>query len=57
MIDLLDIIRLSGSIASANFIFQEGWIIDVGEILTDVLIEAGMAVRYDGGKQTQKWCE
>jgi len=22
-----------------------------------VLIEAGMAVRYDGGKKTHKWCE
>jgi hypothetical protein len=22
-----------------------------------LLIEAGMAVRYDGGKKTHKWCE
>ena len=28
-----------------------------GENLADVLIEAGMAVRYDGGKKTYKWCE
>ena len=28
-----------------------------GESLADVLIEAGMAVRYDGGKKTHKWCE
>ena len=27
-----------------------------GENLADVLIEAGMAVRYDGGKKTHKWC-
>jgi len=27
-----------------------------GESLADVLIEAGMAVRYDGGKKTHKWC-
>ena len=28
-----------------------------GENLADVLVEAGMAVRYDGGKKTHKWCE
>ena len=28
-----------------------------GESLADVLIEAGMAVRYDGGKKNYKWCE
>ena len=28
-----------------------------GENLADILIEAGMAVRYDGGKKTHKWCE
>ena len=28
-----------------------------GESLADMLIEAGMAVRYDGGKKTHKWCE
>ena len=28
-----------------------------GENLADMLIEAGMAVRYDGGKKTHKWCE
>ncbi|MBT6717965.1 MAG: thermonuclease family protein [Nitrospina sp.] len=27
------------------------------ENLADVLVEAGMAVRYDGGKKTHKWCE
>jgi endonuclease YncB( thermonuclease family) len=27
-----------------------------GESLADMLIEAGMAVRYDGGKKTHKWC-
>ena len=27
-----------------------------GENLADVLVEAGMAVRYDGGKKTHKWC-
>ena len=28
-----------------------------GENLADVLVEAGMAVRYDGGKKTHRWCE
>lgn len=28
-----------------------------GESLGDMLVEAGMAVRYDGGKKTHKWCE
>jgi len=28
-----------------------------GESLADVLIEAGVAVRYDGGKKTKGWCE
>jgi micrococcal nuclease len=28
-----------------------------GENLADVLIDAGMAVRYDGGKKTHNWCE
>ena len=28
-----------------------------GENLADMLIETGMAVRYDGGKKTHKWCE
>jgi micrococcal nuclease len=28
-----------------------------GESLADVLVEAGMAVRYGGGKKTHKWCE
>ena len=27
-----------------------------GESLADMLIEAGMAVRYDNGKKTHKWC-
>jgi len=27
-----------------------------GESLGDMLIEAGVAVRYDGGKKTHKWC-
>ncbi len=27
-----------------------------GEDLGEVLVEAGMAVRYDGGKKTHKWC-
>ena len=27
-----------------------------GESLADMLIEAGMAVRYDGGKKPHKWC-
>jgi micrococcal nuclease len=25
--------------------------------LTDILIEAGMAINYDGGKKTYKWCD
>ena len=28
-----------------------------GENLADMLIEAGMAVKHDGGKKTHKWCE
>jgi len=28
-----------------------------GESLADELIEAGMAVPYDGGKKTYNWCE
>ena len=28
-----------------------------GENLADMLIQAGMAIRYDGGKKTHKWCE
>ena len=28
-----------------------------GESLADMLIEAGMAVRYDSGKKTHKWCD
>ena len=28
-----------------------------GENLADVLIEAGMAIKYYGGKKTHKWCE
>ena len=28
-----------------------------GENLADMLVEAGVAVRYDGGKKTYKWCE
>jgi hypothetical protein len=28
-----------------------------GESIGDLLVEAGMAVRYDGGRKTHKWCE
>ena len=28
-----------------------------GESLGDMLIEAGVAVRYSGGKKTKNWCE
>ena len=28
-----------------------------GENLSDLLIGAGMAIRYNGGKKTHKWCE
>ena len=28
-----------------------------GENLGDILVEAGMAVRYDGGKKNKNWCE
>ena len=28
-----------------------------GDSLADELIDAGMAVRYDGGKKTHNWCE
>ncbi len=28
-----------------------------GENLGDIRIEAGVAVRYDGGTKTKDWCE
>ena len=28
-----------------------------GEDLGDMLVEAGMAVRYNGGKKNARWCE
>ena len=28
-----------------------------GDSLADMLIEVGMALRYDSGKKTYKWCE
>ena len=28
-----------------------------GESLADMLIEAGMAIKYEGGKKTPKWCD
>ncbi len=28
-----------------------------GENLGDMLVEAGMAIHYNGGKKTHKWCE
>jgi hypothetical protein len=28
-----------------------------GESLAELLIEAGVAVRYDDGKKTHRWCE
>ena len=28
-----------------------------GESIADILIESGMAVRYDGGKKTKNWCQ
>jgi len=28
-----------------------------GENLADMLVEAGVAVRYDGGKKLKNWCE
>ena len=33
------------------------YVIVDGENLADMLIEAGMAIRYDGGKKIHKWCE
>ena len=27
-----------------------------GENLAEILLEAGMAVRYDGGRKIHKWC-
>ena len=27
-----------------------------GENLGDMLVEAGIAIKYDGGKKIQKWC-
>jgi endonuclease YncB( thermonuclease family) len=28
-----------------------------GESLADLLVEAGMAVKYDGGKKKKVWCD
>jgi len=28
-----------------------------GESLSEMLVEAGMAIRYNGGKKTHNWCE
>jgi len=28
-----------------------------GESLADILIDSGMAIRYDGGKKIKDWCE
>ena len=28
-----------------------------GESLADILIEAGMAIKYNGGKKTYEWCD
>ena len=28
-----------------------------GESLADLLIESGMAIKYDGGKKNKNWCE
>jgi len=28
-----------------------------GDNLADILIEAGMAIKYNGGKKTHKWCD
>ena len=28
-----------------------------GENLADILIEAGVAIQYSGGKKTKNWCE
>ena len=27
-----------------------------GESLGDILVETGMAIRYDGGKKMKNWC-
>ena len=40
-----------------NFFRIASDVIVDGESLADMLIEAGMAVRYGGGKKTHKWCE
>ena len=29
----------------------------VGEDLGNMLVEAGVAARYDGGKKSRKWCK
>jgi hypothetical protein len=28
-----------------------------GENLADILVESGVAAKYDGEKKTHKWCE
>jgi hypothetical protein len=29
----------------------------IGKSANDMLIEAGMAIKYDGGKKTHEWCD
>jgi micrococcal nuclease len=57
-----DILKYAEQIALKNmkrgkyFRIAADVIVD-GEGLADVLIEAGMAVRYDGGRKAHKWCD
>ena len=56
-----DILKDAGQIVLKNiergkyFRIAADVIVD-GENLADMLVEAGIAVRYDGGKKTHKWC-
>ena len=50
------LLSIKGSCWGKYFRIAADVIVD-GENLADMLIEAGMAVRYDGGKKTHKWCE
>ena len=57
-----DILKDAGQIVLKNmkrgkyFRIAADVIVD-GENLGDMLVEAGMAVRYDGRKKIHKWCE
>ena len=39
-----------------NYFRVTSYVIVDGESLADMLFEADMAIRYDGGEKAHKWC-